>query len=50
MAKKASFATKTVFDSIKKRTSIGGHSKRSKPLNKHKRRSWSKYRGQGRTR
>lgn len=31
---------------IKKRTSIGA-SVRSKPKNKHKRRSWKKYRGQG---
>ena len=34
-------------DPIKKRTSIG-HSSRSRPKNKHKRRSWKKYRGQGR--
>jgi hypothetical protein len=29
-----------------KRTSIG-KSKNSRPLNKHKRKSWKKYRGQG---
>jgi hypothetical protein len=33
-------------DIIKKRTSIG-HSSRSQPKNKHKRRSWKKYRRQG---
>jgi|TARA_R100000781_G_C4076914_1_gene126404 hypothetical protein len=33
-------------DTVKKRTSIG-QSSRSKPKNKHKRRSWKKYRGQG---
>ena len=32
--------------STKKRTSIG-KSVRSRPKNKHKRRSWKKYRGQG---
>jgi hypothetical protein len=32
---------------IKHRTSIGNGSN-SKPSNKHKRRSWKKYRGQGR--
>jgi len=31
---------------VKKRTSIGASS-HSKPNNKHKRRSWKKYRGQG---
>ena len=30
-----------------KRTSIG-KSRRSRPLNKHKRRNWKRYRGQGR--
>ena len=34
-------------DAVKKVTSIGG-SKRSCPKNKHKRRSWKRYRGQGR--
>jgi len=33
----------------KKRTSIG-HSVRSRPKNKHKRRSFKKYRGQGKRR
>ena len=32
---------------VKKVTSIGA-SKRSMPKNKHKRRSWKRYRGQGR--
>jgi hypothetical protein len=31
---------------VKKRTSIGA-SAHSRPRNKHKRRSWKKYRGQG---
>jgi len=31
---------------VKKRTAIG-NSVRSRPKNKHKRRSWKKYRGQG---
>lgn len=34
-------------DTVAKRTSIG-KSKNSKPKNKHKRRGWKKYRGQGR--
>ena len=34
---------------IKHVTSIG-HSVRSKPKNKHKKRSWKKYRGQGKRR
>ena len=33
---------------IKKVTSIGAHSTRSVPKNKHKRRCWKRYRGQGR--
>jgi len=33
-------------DKIKHVTSIG-HSVRSRPKNKHKRRSWKRYRGQG---
>ena len=33
-------------DRIKHVTSIG-HSVRSRPKNKHKRRSWKRYRGQG---
>jgi len=32
---------------VKKKTSIG-NSVRSRPTNKHKRRSWKKYQGQGR--
>ena len=34
-------------EGIKKVTSIGG-SKRSRPKNKHKRRCWKRYKGQGR--
>jgi hypothetical protein len=34
------------FTPTKKRTSIG-HSTRSKPKNKHKRRTWKKYNRQG---
>jgi len=33
-------------DTVKKRTSIG-FSSRSQPKNKHQRKSWKKYRGQG---
>lgn len=36
-------------DRIKHVTSIG-HSVRSRPKNKHKRRSWKRYRGQGKRR
>ena len=34
------------FDNVKKRTSIG-HSPRSRPKNKHKRRMWKQYNRQG---
>tara|TARA_R110000751_G_scaffold61195_2_gene127398 strand:+ start:153 stop:287 length:135 start_codon:yes stop_codon:yes gene_type:complete len=34
------------MDTIRKRTGIG-NSSRSIPLNKYKRKSWKKYRGQG---
>ena len=37
---------KTKREKIKKVTSIG-HSVRSMPKNKHKRRSWKRYKGQG---
>ncbi len=33
-------------DNVKKKTTIG-RSNLSRPLNKHKRRQWKKYRGQG---
>jgi len=33
---------------VKKVTSIGAHPTRSTPKNKHKRRCWKRYRGQGR--
>ena len=36
-------------DRVRHVTSIG-HSVRSKPKNKHKRRSWKRYRGQGKRR
>jgi len=32
---------------VKKRTSIGRHPSRSRPTNKYKKRTWKKYRGQG---
>ena len=37
---------KSIFDKVKKRTSIG-NSSRSKPKNKHKLKSWKKYNRQG---
>ena len=47
---KAKGWSNTIFKkkyTTKKKTSIG-KSKNSKPKNKHKRRGWKKYRGQGR--
>ena len=44
--KKAKGLPTTQRDAVKKRTSIGD-SVRSRPKNKNKRRSWKKYRGQG---
>jgi len=44
--KKAKGLLTTHRDPVKKRTSIGD-SVRSRPKNKHKRKSWKKYRGQG---
>ena len=44
--KKAKGLPTTRRDAVKKRTSIGD-SVRSRPKNKNKRRSWKKYRGQG---
>ena len=44
--KKAKGLLNTRRDAVKKRTSIGD-SVRSRPKNKNKRRSWKKYRGQG---
>jgi hypothetical protein len=38
--------SKSIFDKVKKRTSIG-NSSRSKPKNKHKLKSWKKYNRQG---
>lgn len=34
-------------NSRQKRTSIGKHTRKTRPRNKNKRRSWKKYRGQG---
>lgn len=39
--------TRSVHDPIKKGTSIGNRPKSMATMNKHKRRSWKKYRGQG---
>ena len=44
--KKAKGLPNTRRDSVKKRTSIG-NSVRSRPKNKYKKRTWKKYRGQG---
>ena len=44
--KKAKGLPTTRRDAVKKRTSIGD-SVRSRPKNKHKKRTWKKYRGQG---
>ena len=44
--KKAKGLLNTRRDAVKKRASIGD-SVRSRPKNKNKRRSWKKYRGQG---
>ena len=44
--KKAKGLINTRRDPVRKRTSIGD-SVRSRPNNKHKRRCWKKYRGQG---
>ena len=44
--KKAKGLPNTRRDVIKKRTSIG-NSVRSRPKNKYKKRTWKKYRGQG---
>ena len=44
--KKAKGILTTRRDSVRKRTSIG-NSVRSRPKNKHQKRSWKKYRGQG---
>ena len=44
--KKAKGLISTRRDVVKKRTSIG-NSVRSRPKSKHKKRTWKKYRGQG---
>jgi len=47
MVKKAKGILSIKREAIKKRTSIGGHPRRSRPKNKNKKRCWKKYRGQG---
>ena len=47
MAARKNLITTKRINNTEKRTSIG-KSKNSKPKNKHKRRGWKKYRGQGR--
>ena len=44
--KKAKGLPNTRRDAVKKRASIGD-SVRSRPKNKHKKRTWKRYRGQG---
>ncbi len=46
MAKRIHVPSSIKRDSVKKRTSIGD-SVRSRPKNKNKKRTWKKYRGQG---
>jgi len=46
MAKKIHLPSSIKRNAIKKRTSIGD-SVRSRPKNKNKKRTWKKYRGQG---
>ena len=46
MVKKAKGVLSLKLEPVKKRTSIGD-SVRSRPKNKHKKRCWKKYRGQG---
>ena len=50
MAKKKGnvFGTVVVYEKKHKRTSIGGGRVKMSSMNKHKRRSFKKYRGQGR--
>jgi hypothetical protein len=46
MVKKAKGILSVKREAVKKRTSIG-NSVRSRPKNKYKKRTWKKYRGQG---
>jgi len=46
MAKRIHVPSSIKKDTVKKRTSIGD-SARSRPKGKHKKRTWKKYRGQG---
>ena len=48
MARKVSYFKEVIKnEKHKKVTSIGRHKTRSKPKNKHKKRTWKKYNGQG---
>ena len=46
--KKGLYVVKVVYEKKFKGTSIGRNPKKVSSMNKHKRRSWKKYRGQGR--
>ena len=45
--KKPLFGVKVEYEKTSKGTSIGRNPQRKKTMNKHKRRTWKKYRGQG---
>jgi len=47
MVKKVKSYITSVFEPTKKRTSIGRGKTKMSSMNKHKRRSWKKYRRQG---
>ena len=47
MARKAKSYITSVFEPTKKRTSIGRGKTKMASMNKHKKRSWKKYRRQG---
>lgn len=47
MAKVKSTTTVRVHEPVHKRTSIGGARPKTSTMNKHKKRSYKKYRGQG---
>ena len=46
--KKGLYGVVVVYEKTSKGTSIGRNPKKVSSMNKHKRRSWKKYRGQGR--
>lgn len=48
MAKKSDYSNSAVLIHIPKRTSIGNGKLKMSSMNKHKKRSFKKYRGQGR--